>query len=107
MNNKLIYITTGIVNMIAIIGWIVLAIIFDKWWIALFATLFLASVKTSDSDRKQLYYRMCDKCGKQTDYTDSYDEALKNIIENGWISKKIDNKWYDYCPECQEKYSLK
>ena len=35
-------------NIVAIIAWTALAILFSKWWIALFALLFLSDVKTKD-----------------------------------------------------------
>lgn len=37
-------------NTIRIIAFIVLAIIFDKWWIALFSALFLNSIKQKGAD---------------------------------------------------------
>ena len=75
------------------ICWIVLAIVFDKWWIALFSALFMSGVKTTYKS-----YRICDKCGKHSPYADSYNEALDKAKEAGWIHFE-DNK--DYCPDCQ------
>ena len=36
----------AIKNSVCVICWTVLAIVFDRWWIALFAILFLSSLKT-------------------------------------------------------------
>lgn len=81
-------------NSIAIIAWTVLAIIFNKWWIALFAALFMSSLET-----KYKNYRICDKCGKHSPYADSYNEALYKAKEAGWVHHLEGNK--DYCPDCQ------
>lgn len=35
-------------NSISIVCWTILAIYFNKWWIALFAALFLSSLSTED-----------------------------------------------------------
>ena len=35
-------------NSISIICWTILAIYFNKWWIALFAALFLSSISTKN-----------------------------------------------------------
>lgn len=43
--NKSAYWAWAIKNSICIICWIVLAIIFNKWWIALFAALFLSDLR--------------------------------------------------------------
>lgn len=34
-------------NIIAILAWTALAILFNKWWIALFAILFVSDIKTT------------------------------------------------------------
>ena len=41
-------------NIIAIIAWTALAILFDKWWIALFALFFVSGIET-----KFKSYRVC------------------------------------------------
>ena len=38
----------AIKNIVAIICWCVLACVFGKWWIALFAALFLSELKTKE-----------------------------------------------------------
>ena len=86
----------AIKNSIVTLAWIALAIYFDKWWISLFAVLFLSSF----IDIKK-YHRICDKCGKYSPYADNYNEALDKAKEAGWIHYVDGNK--DYCPECQNE----
>ena len=83
----------AIKNSICVICWTVLAIIFHKWWIALFGLLFISGFQTQCKT-----YRICDKCGKHSPYADSYDEALEKAKKAGWVQDG--NK--DYCPDCQE-----
>jgi len=85
----------AIKNSICVICWTVLAIVFDKWWIALFGILFLSSLTTSVSK-----YRICDKCGKHSPYANSHNEALNKAKEAGWVHYVDGDK--DYCPDCQE-----
>jgi hypothetical protein len=92
--NKSIYWSIAIKNSICVICWTALAIIFHKWWIALFGVLFLTSFST-----KHKYSRFCDGCGKQSPYADSYNEALDKAKAAGWIHDVARNK--DYCPGCQ------
>ena len=80
-------------NIVAIIGWTALAILFNKWWIALFALLFVSGIQTKTNN-----YRICDGCGKHSPYANSYNEALDKAKEAGWIHYVDGNK--DYCPEC-------
>jgi hypothetical protein len=81
-------------NSIALIAWVVLAIVFNKWWIALFAAFFMSGLET-----KYKSYRICDKCGKHSPYADSYNEALDRAKEAGWVHYVEGNK--DYCPDCK------
>ena len=81
-------------NSICVICWAVLAIVFNKWWIALFGLLFISSLQT-----KHKFYRVCDKCGKHSPYADNYNEALKKAKEAGWIHYEDGDK--DYCSDCQ------
>lgn len=94
--DKSIWWSVMIRNSVSIICWTILAIIFNKWWVALFAVLFVASVEYKTLQR---YYRVCDKCGKHSPYAESYNEALEKAKEAGWIHCVDGNK--DYCPECQ------
>lgn len=82
-------------NSIAIIAWVALAIIFNKWWIALFGVLFLSGIKT-----KHQSYLVCDGCGKHSPYADSYNEALDKAKEAGWFHIVDGN--LDYCPDCRK-----
>ena len=43
--------------------------------------------------------RICDKCGKHSEYADTFDGAIEAAKENGWLYDKDKNK--DYCPDCQ------
>ena len=81
-------------NSVCVICWTVLAIIFNKWWIALFALLFISSLQT-----KHKTYKICDKCGKHSPYADSHNEALEKAKASGWVHYADGNK--DYCPDCQ------
>lgn len=93
MNNSTVW-AWAVKNSICVICWTVLAVIFNKWWIALFAILFMSSYQ-----QKHKSYRVCDKCGKHGPYADSYNEALNKAKEAGWIHYVDGNK--DFCPDCQ------
>lgn len=95
MNKSLIW-AWAIKNCIAILAWTALAIIFHKWWIALFAALFLSDIQT-----KHKSYRVCDKCGAHGPYADSYNEALEAAKRAGWLHVAEGN--LDYCPECRKE----
>lgn len=84
----------AIKNSVCVICWTALAIVFDRWWIALFAILFLSSLITAYKS-----YRICDGCGKHGPYADSYNEAIDKAKEAGWIHFEERNK--DYCPDCK------
>ena len=83
-------------NSIGVICWTALAIIFNKWWIALFGLLFM-----SDFQKKHKTYRVCDKCGKHSPYADNHNDALDKAKEAGWIHYIDGDK--DYCPSCQKE----
>lgn len=84
-------------NIVAIVAWAALAILFNKWWIALFSLLFISSIKTETKNRS---YRVCDGCGKHSPYANNYNEALNKAKEAGWTHYVDSNK--DYCPECSK-----
>lgn len=90
--NKNILWAWVIKNSIVILAWAALAVIFNKWWIALFGALFISGLKTT-------YKRVCDKCGKHSPYADNYNEALDKAKEAGWVHYADGNR--DYCPDCQ------
>ena len=96
MNNSL-YWAWAIKNSICVICWVALAIIFNKWWIALFGLLFITSLKTSDIRK---FHRICDKCGTHSEYADSPDKALEMAKAAGWLHCENGN---DYCPDCISK----
>ena len=81
-------------NSICVICWVALAIIFNKWWIALFGLFFISSLKTNIGK-----HRICDGCGKHSPYAESHNEALDRAKEAGWIHYVEGDK--DFCPECQ------
>lgn len=95
MNERNIIWAWAIKNSICVICWTALAIIFNKWWIALFGLLFLSGIST-----KHKSYRICDKCGKHSEYADSYNEALDKAKTAGWVHYVEGNK--DYCPDCKD-----
>lgn len=95
--NKNVWWAWAIKNSISVICWVVLAIVFNKWWIALFAGLFISSLQTGVTGG---HYRICDKCGKHSPYAATYNEALDKAAELGWVHYVEGNK--DYCPECQK-----
>lgn len=92
--NKSAWWAWAVDNSINIICWTALAIYFNKWWIALFACLFISSLKTNSN-----YYRVCDKCGKRSPAAGSYNDALDKAKEVGWVHYVEGNK--DYCPDCK------
>ena len=98
MNNN-IYWSIAIKNSICVICFTALAIIFHKWWIILFAALFMTSYET-----KRNYYRVCDCCGKHSHYADTYNDALDKAKAAGWVHYVKGNK--DYCPECKINYEF-
>ena len=92
--NYSLYWSVAIKNSICVICWTALAIIFSKWWIALFGVLFLTSIGT-----KHKSYRVCDRCGKHSPNANNYNDALDKAKAAGWIHHVDGNK--DYCPECK------
>jgi hypothetical protein len=96
--DKSIYWAWAIKNSICVICWTILAIVFDKWGIALIGGLFLSSFTTQPIHR---YYRICDHCGKHSEYADTPENATKKAQEAGWIIRKVGDKWDDRCPDCQ------
>ena len=96
MNNKTLIWAWAIKNSIVIIAWTALAIVFHKWWIALFAALFINGLQT-----ERRYARFCDKCGKKSLYANSYNEALDKAKEAGWLHIVEGN--LDYCPDCRKE----
>ena len=86
-------------NSVCVICWTALAIVFNKWWIAFFAALFLSDLKTKTNS-----YRICDGCGKHSPYAETHNEALEKAKEAGWVSEMVNGKMVDYCPECSKNH---
>ena len=101
MMNKGAWWAWAIKNSICLICWVALAIVFNKWWIALFAMLFMSSLSTETVHKK---VRFCDKCGKHSPYADSEVEALEKAKEAGWVHYEDGNR--DYCPECRKQMGI-
>ena len=97
MNKNNIVWAWVIKNSICTISWVVLAIVFNKWWIALFGILFISGFSRLETPK---HYRICDKCGKHSPYANNVGEALDKAKEAGWAHYVDGDK--DYCPECQE-----
>ena len=95
--NKHAYWTWAIKNCTVVICWTVLAIIFNKWWIALFAVLFMSDLKLKSEDN---VYRICDLCGKKGPVANNHDDAIEKAKKAGWVHCENDK---DYCPECYIK----
>lgn len=85
-------------NAITITCFTILALVFGKWWIALFSLLFMSTVKSSAKN-----YRICDGCGRHSPYADSHNEALEKAAAEGWITRRNGDNWEDFCPECRKK----
>lgn len=84
-------------NIVVLICFTVLAVVFHKWWIILFALLFLSSVQT-----EQKFFRKCDGCGKRSPSANNYNEALDVAQKAGWKHITEGNK--DYCPDCKNNH---
>ena len=91
----------AIKNSVCLICWTALAVIFNKWWIALFAILFMSSLSTETVRKKA---RFCDKCGQYSPCADTEAEALKKAKDAGWIHLEDGNR--DYCPECRKQMGI-
>lgn len=100
MDNKCIYLAYTIKNSICIICWTMLAIIFNHWWIALFALFFMSTLTTEQ--KRQYHYLICDHCGAHSPEGLTPGEAEQNRIKARWIRRKVDDKWEDICPGCQK-----
>lgn len=94
--NKSAYWLCIICNVVCIVCWTLLAILFNKWWIALFMILCLSYPKLVTK-----HYRQCDVCGDRSTGADTPAEALSVAEKEGWLHIVDDNK--DYCPRCRKK----
>ena len=88
------YILCCIYNLIIVGIFTFLSVTFNHWWIFLFSILFFMFPKAIHR-----FYRICDICGKKSEYADTYDEALRKAVNSGWVHYNKDN--LDYCPKCK------
>ena len=95
--DKSIYWAWAISNGLCVSCWVALAMVFDRWWIALFSLLFTSSIKFRPVT---WHYRVCDKCGVYSEHATTPEAALENALKAGWTHCKDKNK--DYCPHCSE-----
>lgn len=49
------------------------------------------------------YTLYCDYCGNFIEDLPGFDLAVECKKANGWVSNKINNEWFDMCPDCLEK----
>ena len=94
---KNIYWICTVRNSISLICWTIIAVVFNKWWLAFFSILFWC---WPEQNNKMIYFRVCDKCGKHSPETNTYNKALEKAKDFGWTHIKNGDKWEDYCPEC-------
>ena len=71
--NKHAYWAWAIKNSTVMICFTVLTLTFNKWWIVLFALLFLSDLRTTPTNT---YYRVCDSCGEHSPYANTPETAL-------------------------------
>jgi len=97
MNSKTwAYLSWAIKNIVAMICWTIIAITFNRWWLMLFAILFL-----SDLTNKKYHTRfICDCCGEELPFEGSYSEAVIEKRKAGWTRKRRGEAWLDICKNC-------
>ena len=47
------------------------------------------------------YVLVCDECGREVKYFNTFDEAVEYKRDYGWKSRKEDGEWVTLCPDCQ------
>lgn len=87
-----------IYNIINLICFTILAILFNKWWVVLFAVLFLM-IPTAKFKGK--HWRTCDGCGRWSESGETTTEAIMRAEKCGWLHMTAEDK--DFCPECLVK----
>lgn len=85
-----------IYNIVCIICFTILAVLFNRWWVALFVLLCLNYPKLVTK-----HCRVCDICGKKSTGADTPEQALSNAINDGWLHIVDGNK--DFCPICRKR----
>lgn len=96
MNNKSLLAIT-IYNIVVLLVFLALSIIFKHWWIMLLSLFFIVSFPVT----VRQCYRICDSCGVHSTYCDTPDKALERAIKDGWTHSDEGN--LDYCPKCASK----
>ena len=95
MNKNTIW-ACAITNMLSISCFTILALMFNKWWIALFAILFISFPSIAHK-----YYRTCDVCVAYSEPASDYNDALNKAKAAGWAHIVDGDK--DYCPDCKKE----
>lgn len=49
------------------------------------------------------YTLSCDYCSYCVEDFEEFIDAVNHKKANGWTSNKIDDMWFDMCPDCLEK----
>lgn len=80
---------------VALVCWTVLAVAFQKWWIAIFALLFFPSIK-------EYHTTKCDGCGIQIIH-ESEETRIADLRRAGWVREMKNGNWLDFCPACQRR----
>lgn len=101
IGDELIVISILILNAVIIVCWTVLAVVFNKWWIALFAILCFFTCR--NENKHDQYYVICDVCGKHSPYAKDHNSSIEEAKKAGWIRRRSGDKFEDFCPDCQSK----
>ena len=96
MNNKSL-LAIAIYNIVVLLVFLALSIIFKHWWIVLLSLFFIVSFPVT----VRQCYRICDSCGVHSIYCDTPDKALNEALKAGWAHDPKTNT--DYCPSCDMK----
>ena len=97
MSNKKEYLYVIIYDIVNIICWLTLAILFNKWWIMFFASITMLTLKNGTS-----HSRTCDNCGKRGPSAESSEETINKAKKIGWHHNPDGT---DYCPECTSSFT--
>ena len=84
-----------IYNAINLICFTILAILFNKLWIVLFAVLFLM---IPGAKFKGKCWRTCDGCGRWSESGETATEAIMRAEKCGWLHINSTDK--DFCTDC-------
>lgn len=100
MKKDSIWMAWAVKNSVNAIVWAALAVIFHRWWIALFMLISMSSLETKSEPASTCW---CDICGAQFPFRGKYEDLIKKKQELRWVSRIVDGKRIDVCPECQRK----